>query len=124
VTGAVGLFTGVCLLVGGVGASSIALIVVALATMGLGIGIAGAPVQTAAVESVPMGSTGAASGIFSTSRYIGSVVGSSILAGLFIVRPDEGDGALFVGLFVGLAVAALIGIAVNSRIADRHHESA
>lgn len=96
-----------------------ALLVVALAVMGLGLGIAGAPVQAASVESVPAAQSGSASGIYSTSRYVGSVVGTSALALLFASEPDPGDTGRFVALFMALGVVAIAGIVANSRIADR-----
>jgi MFS family permease len=95
------------------------LLVAALAVMGLGLGIAGAPVQAASVESVPAAQSGSASGIYSTSRYVCSVVETSALALLFAREPDPGDTGRFVALFMALGVVAIAGIAANSRIADR-----
>ncbi len=101
------------------GAGGSAFLVIALAVLGLGLGIAGAPVQAASVESVPAGQSGSASGIYSTSRYVGSVVGTSALALLFATEPDPGDTGRFIALFMALGVVAIAGIAANSRIADR-----
>jgi MFS transporter, DHA2 family, methylenomycin A resistance protein len=95
------------------------LVVIALATMGLGLGVSGAPVQTAAVEAVPVGKTGSAAGLFSTARYLGSVTGSTLLAVVFVQRPTFGQADRFVGLFAGLSIFALVGIAANARIAER-----
>jgi EmrB/QacA subfamily drug resistance transporter len=95
------------------------LLVGALAVMGLGLGIAGAPVQAASVESVPAAQSGSASGIYSTSRYVGSVIGTSALALLFASEPDPGDTGRFVALFLALGVIALAGIVANSRVAER-----
>ena len=97
-------------------------IAVALALMGVGIGVSGAPVQMAAVESVSHARTGSAAGIYSTARYMGSVVGSSVLAIIFTKRPGEGEDGRFIALFAGLAVVALIGIGANARIARRRAE--
>lgn len=101
------------------GAGGTAVLVVALAILGLGLGIAGAPVQAASVESVPAGQSGSASGIYSTSRYIGSVIGTSVLALLFASDPDPGDTGRFIALYLALGGVAIAGIAANSRIADR-----
>ncbi len=101
------------------GAGGTAFLVFALTVLGLGLGISGAPVQAASVESVPAGQSGSASGIYSTSRYVGSVIGTSALALLFASEPDPGDTARFVALFMALGVIAIAGIAANSRIADR-----
>lgn len=119
VTGALLLFAGTSTLAYGVHRDGTELIVVALTIMGLGLGIAGAPVQTAAVEAVPAAVTGSAAGIFSTARYIGSVIGASVLAIAFVVQPGTGDTNRFVILFSGLALVAAISILANNRIADR-----
>lgn len=119
VAGASALFAGTALLAMGAGVTGIGLIVVALAIMGLGLGFSGTPVQTAAVEAVAEAGTGSAAGIFSTARYLGSVVGSTILAVAFVRPQDAEDTGRFIALFVVLAVVALAGIMVNSRITDR-----
>jgi EmrB/QacA subfamily drug resistance transporter len=122
VVGAVVLVAGAGFLAAAVKGASLAPVAVALALMGLGLGVSGAPVQLAAVESVPGAQTGSAAGVFSTSRYLGSVVGSSLLAIVFATRPNLGESHRFVLLFAGLTVAALIGIAANGRIASRRFE--
>jgi EmrB/QacA subfamily drug resistance transporter len=119
VFGAAAFFVGMCVLTGAVNSDQLWLIAIALGVVGLGLGIEGAPVQTAAVEAVPMAKTGSAAGIFSTSRYIGSVVGTTILAIMFANNPGPGDSGTFVALFAGLSVAAFAGILVNSRVAPR-----
>jgi DHA2 family methylenomycin A resistance protein-like MFS transporter len=119
VTGAAGLLAGSALLVAGVRGSSLLPLGIALAIMGLGLGVSGAPVQTAAVEAVPGARSGSAAGIFSTSRYIGSVTGSSVLAMLYVQKPNAGESGRFVGLFAGLAVMAALGLLVNTRVASR-----
>ncbi|CAN5851129.1 MFS transporter [soil metagenome] len=120
VFGATALFLGVTILAGVVNSNQLWPLVVALAVMGLGLGIQGAPVQTAAVEAVSMTKTGSAAGIFSTSRYLGSVAGATILAIVFASNPGTNDARKFSVLFAGLAVAAFFGILVNTRIAPRN----
>jgi len=119
VTGAVAVLVATVLLIPGVRGASLVPLIVALSIMGVGIGLAGAPVQTAAVEAVPGGKTGSAAGIFSTSRYLGSVTGSSVLAIVFTRKPVPGDADRFALLFAGLAIAAVLGLLVNTRIAPR-----
>ncbi|MFT4038612.1 MAG: MFS transporter [Thermomicrobiales bacterium] len=119
VAGAVVLLVGILALAAAVRQPDLTPIVIALGIMGLGLGIAGAPVQTAAVESVPHAQTGAAAGIFSTSRYLGSVAGSTVLALLFVQHPQPGAAGPFVALFAGLGVAALLGVWANARVAER-----
>ena len=58
-------------------------LVVGLGLAGIGLGLSSAGMQTAAVESVPSRDAGPAAGIFSTSRYIGSITGSSALPLLY-----------------------------------------
>ncbi|MBX3069338.1 MAG: MFS transporter [Thermomicrobiales bacterium] len=94
-------------------------IALALAIMGVGIGLQGAPVQTAAIEAASAARSGSAAGVFSTSRYIGSVIGATILAMVFVSDPQPGDTRTFQWLFAGLALVAVIGIAINSQVAAR-----
>jgi DHA2 family methylenomycin A resistance protein-like MFS transporter len=117
--GAAALLIGSALLAIVVRGEAIIPVAVALALMGIGIGVSGAPVQTAAMESAPRERAGSAAGIYSTSRYLGSVVGSSVLAIVFVRRPHTGEEGRFIALFAGLALVALIGVFVNDRVADR-----
>ena len=119
VTGAVVLLAGAGGLAIAVKGASLAPVAVALALMGLGLGVAGAPVQLAAIEAAPGARTGSAAGLFSTSRYMGSVIGSSVLAIVFATRPHLGESSRFVMLFSALAFVALVGITANARIASR-----
>ncbi len=115
--------TGAVLLATGTMGPALAPVIGALAVMGIGIGLSGAPVQTAAVEAVPVESTGSAAGIYSTSRYLGSVLGSSILAVVFVSRPNVGEASRFVALFVGLTMVAALGLLINTKVAARHTAS-
>ena len=119
VGGAAVLLGGTILFTAGVSGTGLAFLVIALAPMGLGLGVSGAPVQTAAVEAVPIARTGSAAGIFSTSRYLGSVTGSTVLAIVFVQRPTMGQAGPFVALFAGLSIVALRGIAANARVAEK-----
>lgn len=75
-----------------------------LALAGVGLGLSGAGMQTAALEAVSAGEAGAAAGAYSTSRYLGSIVGSSVLAVLVVPAVSAGHGS---PVFVLVAVAAL-----------------
>ena len=118
VTGGVAILSGAVALTLAISGSSLPPIAIALGLMGLGIGVCGAAVQTAAMESVSGRKTGSAAGIFSTSRYFGSVLGSSVLAMVFVQKPGPGENERFLLLFSGLSVAAVIGLFVNTRIAE------
>ena len=92
--------------------------VLGLGLAGIGLGLASAGLQTAALESLSPRLAGTASGVFSTSRYLGSVAGSSLLAGLAV----PGVPASFVPIFwivVGAALlAAVAALGLHVRPAD------
>lgn len=88
-----------------------------LGLAGAGLGLSSAGLQTAAVESVGPGEAGMASGVFSTSRYLGSIVGASILAGLLGPTRDGVSG--FGVLFGMVAVAAFLSALVSCGLHDR-----
>jgi EmrB/QacA subfamily drug resistance transporter len=77
-----------------------------LGLAGAGLGLSGAGLQTAAVEAVARGESGVAAGVFSTSRYLGSIVGASLLAGM--LGPVEDDVAGFGQVFVMATAAAFL----------------
>lgn len=118
--GAIALVTGTLLLTASTVFQEVVLTIVALAVMGFGLGVSGAPVQAAAIEAVPGETAGSAAGIFSTSRYVGSVLGSTVLALVFTREVGPGDTRTFALLFGGLSVAALAGVFANARVANRH----
>lgn len=80
-----------------------------LVTCGVGQGLAAAAVQTAGLEALPPERAGLASGVWSTSRYLGSIVGSSLLAVLVAGGSGRGVFALAAvgGALSVLAAAAL-----------------
>jgi len=77
-----------------------------LALVGAGLGLSGAGLQISAVESVGKGEAGVAAGLFSTSRYLGSIIGSSLLAGM--LAPAGGGAGVVFALAVGAAGAATL----------------
>ena len=79
-----------------------------LGLAGVGLGISSAGMQTAAIESVGLGESGVASGVFSTSRYLGSIVGSSVLGGM-LGSVQDGVGG-FSSVFVMAVGAALLSV--------------
>jgi MFS family permease len=113
------LLMGATLLAVGVQAQSLAVIVPGLALTGVGIGIGGAALISAATGSVPIEEAGSASGVFSTSRYLGSIAGASVLAAMFTGEITQDDQERFTILFAGLIVAAAGALYANRRIGDR-----
>jgi EmrB/QacA subfamily drug resistance transporter len=87
-----------------------------LAFAGVGLGLSAAGMQTAAVESVGPRGSGVASGVFSTSRYLGSIVGSSVLGGM--LGPSEGTGG-FGAVFTMAFAAALLSALASCGLHDR-----
>jgi EmrB/QacA subfamily drug resistance transporter len=80
-------------------------LLIALPLIGGGLGLASASMQTGAVEAVARSETGAAAGLFSTSRYLGSIVGAGILSGL--LGSQYGDLSGFHTAFMVVALAGL-----------------
>lgn len=73
-----------------------------LAAAGAGVGLSSAGMQTAAVEAVGSEDAGTAAGIYSTSRYVGSFIGSIVLARLL-------DGGSGLDGFTGVFAMACVG---------------
>jgi DHA2 family methylenomycin A resistance protein-like MFS transporter len=92
-------------------------LLVGLVLVGAGIGIATPGLQSTAVESVSIEEAGVASGIYSTSRYLGSIVGSAILAGLLGADRSDADGLgrVFVIVLTAAALATVVGIGLQAR---------
>jgi MFS family permease len=73
-----------------------------LILVGAGLGLSMAPVQATAIETAPSSQAGQAAGLFSTMRYLGSILGSSILAVVLIgpTPPVENFRLLYAALFL------------------------
>jgi MFS family permease len=71
---------------------------------GAGLGLSSSALQVAAVGAVDVRAAGVASGVFSTSRYAGSIVGTALLAGP--LAPDPAGTGGFAVMFAVMAVAA------------------
>ena len=67
--------------------------------------------QTSAIEALPPQEAGVAAGVFSTSRYLGSIVGSSLLASLLKSAP--GEDSRFGAVFLLVAIAAFLSFLVS-----------
>ena len=79
-------------------------IVALLFGVGTGLGVASVPLQLAAIEAVHVSESGLVAGIFSTSRYLGSITGISLFAGA--LAPAATGTAGFGSLFAMVAAAA------------------
>ncbi len=90
-------------------------LIVALVVAGVGLGLSSAGLQTSAVEAVPPEQAGSASGVFSTSRYFGSIVGSSVLAAVLGNGAGTGSGFGVIFLMVSIAAFLSTGLALGLR---------
>jgi MFS family permease len=85
-----------------------AALVVCLALTGAGVGLSAASLQTSAVEAVAPAFAGSAAGMYSTSRYLGSIAGTAALGSLLTAHGSGGYGAVFAMVFAsGVASAAV-----------------
>jgi MFS transporter, DHA2 family, methylenomycin A resistance protein len=92
-------------------------IVAGVVLVGTGLGLAGASLQAAALEAVPPEMAGSAAGLFSTTRYFGSITGSLAIA----VLVTDGTGVRPV---LGLATAAaVVALAAATRLAPSREVS-
>jgi MFS family permease len=101
------------LAVGGPSVAAVVLIV-AITVFGFGFGLAAPNLMTAALESVAEARTGAAGGLFSTARYLGSIPASIV----FGVLVDEGTGGVHAVLIVA-AVSTAVALAATPRLPTR-----
>jgi sugar phosphate permease len=98
---------------------STASVATGLAVVGLGVGIAGASLQTTAVEAAPHRLAGAAAGLFMTARYAGGIAAAGLTAG-------AADSGTFRSALATLLGAALLSLLTASGLASRirHHVNA
>ena len=102
-----------------VGSAEIGLtsLVVGLAVVGSGLALATPGLQTTAVEAADRTQAGAASGVYSTSRYLGSIVGSAIMAGLLGTGGSDtgGTGLVFLVVVVAAVLATASSLGLRAR---------
>jgi EmrB/QacA subfamily drug resistance transporter len=111
VTGLALVLTGIVPLMLDPARLSLPLLVAALAVTGAGIGLSMPAFQLAALHGIKQDDTGMATGLFSTCRYLGSITGTSLLAGPLALT-SAGAPVLFTVLTgvaaAGIAVAATL----------------
>lgn len=86
------------------GALTLGILLPCLGLIGVGLGLGWPGLQTASIEALPPNDAGAASGIFSTSRYLGSIVGSSVLT-LILSTYHDGPAGFRLAFVIILAAA-------------------
>lgn len=94
-----------------------------LLVSGIGLGLGASSLQTVAVEVIEPEHAGMAAAASSTARYVGSIVGISVLAGL--VTSAEGFQVLFLMTAVAGIASAALAAALPARrpAADLEHET-
>ncbi|MCA1718522.1 MAG: MFS transporter [Actinobacteria bacterium] len=80
-----------------------------LVLQGIGLGLSTASVQATAIETVSLGQAGQAAGLFSTMRYLGSILGSSVMVAVLSgsTPPVENFRVLYAALLLS-ACGAII----------------
>lgn len=88
-----------------------------LALMGIGLGLSMPGLQTTAVESVSGKEAGVAAGVYSTSRYLGSISGTAILVGFLGADRSDTSGlaVVFVIVFAAAVLATLVSLGLRAR---------
>jgi MFS family permease len=73
-----------------------------LVLLGIGSGLSMASMQATAIETVSLGRAGQAAGLFSTMRYLGSILGSSVMAAVLSgsTPPVDNFRVLYAALFL------------------------
>ena len=100
--------------VNGDGVASV-VIVLTLLVFGLGYGVASPSIQTAGIEAAPVDKVGAASGLLSAGRYVGSITSTLVLAS---VVKDDGRGlqTMLLVSAASLVIALLAATRLPSRV--------
>jgi MFS transporter, DHA2 family, methylenomycin A resistance protein len=102
--GSVAIAAGLAAMLAIVGAPSTASVAAGLAVVGLGVGVAGASLQTTAVEAAPHRLAGAAAGLFMTARYAGGIAAAGLTAG----AADSGTFRAAIAVLLGAALLSLV----------------
>jgi len=92
-----------------------ALIVVTLLVFGLGYGVASPSIQTAGIEAAPAGRVGAAAGLLSAGRYVGSITSTLVLASVV-----HNDGRGLTTMLVVSAASLVAALVAAWRLPGRH----
>jgi DHA2 family methylenomycin A resistance protein-like MFS transporter len=87
-------------------ATSLYVIELDLAILGIGLGLNTGPVNSVAVASVPPARSGTASGLLNTARMIGATLGVAIMGTVFAHYAGQGSSSAFIS---GLQTALRIG---------------
>jgi hypothetical protein len=81
---------------------------------GLGYGVASPSIQTAGIEAAPVDQVGAAAGLLSASRYVGSITSTLVLASVV-----HGDGRGLETMLLVSAASLAVAILAASQLPGR-----
>ncbi|HUP84215.1 MAG TPA: MFS transporter [Acidimicrobiales bacterium] len=107
------LFVGCVILA--LGTARTALVVGGPLVMGVGMGLSGASLQAAALESVRQEVSGSAAGLFSASRYVGSITASVAISATDVSGIADAHPVL-VATVVATALAVVAGRRIDPRV--------
>ncbi len=99
------------------GVPPLPLLIATLALAGAGLGVAGPGTHTAAIEAAGAADAGAAAGLYSTSRYVGSIAGSGALAALLGSATSAAAqlDAVFSVIVLAAALSSLTALGLRAR---------
>ena len=92
------------------GVELVPLVILGALIVGCGQGLYGASLQASALEAVPPETTASGAGFFSTSRYVGSIAGS-----LMIAAADAHTAAAAQPVAIAALVGAILAIGAGAR---------
>ena len=102
-----------CLLLAA-GVEAPAVLLAGMLVLGIGMGLANASLQAAALESVPPAMSGAAAGAFTMSRYVGSIIASVAIGALGVEAAGDARRML-----VATVAAMVVSVSLAPRIEPR-----
>ena len=116
VVGSLFLAVGMITVAAGFAISSVMAVAIGLVPTGVGIGSLLSPLTTATVASVAAGQRGQASGVITTSRQMGAILGVAVFAGLLAAYPGR------LGTTIGFLAtgALLVAVAVVAAVTSSH----
>ena len=96
----------------------LSLLLACLSLTGIGLGLSSVSLQTSALESVELQQAGLATGISSTSRYVGSIAGSKVLALILGLAPIEAANfrLVFLVATIGAGLALLMSWGIHTEV--------
>ncbi len=98
------------------------ILLVTMLLFGIGLGMATPSLMAAGLESAPLGRVGLASGLFSASRYVGSIVASVLLTAI-VTDGSSGTGTMLFVSTGALVVSLAMAVKLPGRIPDPAGES-